>query len=245
MNFLKLRKIYLIDTYEKFQKQYKIDLKSWQNPYKKIKYIYINEIAAIFSFIFFKLNIKPNYITLLNILSAIIILLIFSLDLRNYFYFALFLIFSKNILDNVDGFIARIKKQTSNFGERLDFYSAKIYYFSILICFLLHIINFKNNLFIWIFFISIVVLDFINPGKLFSNFRKKKKINQLKKNILLKFFVFFNYDGRTNIVDLIVLTIFLELLFQKIIFSITLCFFFVFIKIARNLFYFLNYESKR
>ena len=52
MNFLKLRKIYLIDTYEKFQRQYKIDLKSWQNPYKKIKYIYINEIAAIFSFIF-------------------------------------------------------------------------------------------------------------------------------------------------------------------------------------------------
>ena len=58
MNFLKLRKIYLIDTYEKFQRQYKIDLKSWQNPYKKIKYIYINEIAAIFSFIFFKFNIN-------------------------------------------------------------------------------------------------------------------------------------------------------------------------------------------
>lgn len=245
MEFFKIRKIYLAETFKKFKRQYEIDLKSWQNPYKKIKYIFINEFGAIFSFIFFKLNIKPNYITILNILSAITILLIFILDLKNYFFLALFLIFSKNILDNVDGFIARIKKQTSRFGDRLDYYSAKIYYFTILICFFIHIMNFENNFNVWIFFILIVVLDLINPGKKFSYYRKKNKVNQLKKNVLLKLIALLNYDGRTNIVDFIVLVILLELLFQKIIFSIILCFFFVFIKTARNLFYFLNYESRK
>jgi len=238
MELLKIREIYLKDTFEKFQRQYEIDLKSWHNPYKKLKYIFINEAGAIFSFIFFKLNIKPNYITLLNILSALTIFLIFSLNINNYYYFGLFLIFSKNILDNVDGFIARVKKQTSKFGDRLDYLSAKIYYYVILSIFFIHAVNLKNNFYLWMLFIFIIVLDLANPGKKFSKNKKKIKVIKLKKNKFLRLLAFFNYDGRTNIVDFMVLIIFLEFFLQKIIFSIPLCFLFAFIKISRNFFYF-------
>lgn len=237
MEFFKIRKIYLKDTFEKFQRQYKIDLKSWYNPYKKLKYIFINEAGAIFSFIFFNLNIKPNYITLLNILSALTVFLIFLLNINNYYYFGLFLIFSKNILDNVDGFIARVKKQTSKFGDRLDYLSAKIYYYVILSSFFIHTVNFKNNFYLWILFIFIIVLDLTNPGKKLSKNKKKTKVFKLKKNKLLRLLAFFNYDGRTNIVDFMTLIMFLEIILQKIIFSITLCFLFALIKILRNFFY--------
>ncbi len=225
------------DTFEKFQRQYDIDLKSWCNPYKKLKYIFINETGAIFSFIFFNLNFKPNYITLLNILSALTIFLIFSLNINNYYYFGLFLIFSKNILDNVDGFIARIKKQTSKFGDRLDYLSAKIYYYVILSSFFIHSVNLKNNFYLWILFIFIIVLDLANPGKKLPKNKKKTKVFKLKKNKLLRLLAFFNYDGRTNIVDFMILIMLLEILLQKIIFSIILCFLFALIKIIRNFFY--------
>ena len=237
MEFLKIRKIYLKDTFEKFQRQYEIDLKSWHNPYKKFKYIFINEAGAIFSFIFFKFNIKPNYITFLNILSALTIFLIFSLNINNYYYLGLFLIFSKNILDNVDGFIARVKKQTSKFGDRLDYLSAKIYYYVILSSFFIHSVNLKNNFYLWILFIFIIVLDLANPGKKLSKKKKKTKVLKLKKNKLLRLLAFFNYDGRTNIVDFMVLIMLSEFLLKKIIFSYILCFLFALIKISRNFFY--------
>ena len=87
-------------------------------------------------------------------------------------------------------------------------------------------------------FIFIIVLDLANPGKKFSKNKKKIKVIKLKKNKFLRLLAFFNYDGRTNIVDFMVLIIFLEFFLQKIIFSIPLCFLFAFIKISRNFFYF-------
>ena len=166
------------------------------------------------------------------------IFLIFSLNVNNYYYLGLFLIFSKNILDNVDGFIARVKKQTSKFGDRLDYLSAKIYYYVILSSFFIHSVSLKNNFYLWILFIFIIALDLANPGKKFSKTKKKTKVLKLKKNKLLRLLAFFNYDGRTNIVDFMVLIMLSEFLLQKIIFSYILCFLFALIKISRNFFYY-------
>ena len=146
MDYSKLQKLYISDVQAKFKRQYNIDLNgSKANFYIKIKYIYNNYIGALFSYFFIKFNFSPNFITSLNIALGLFGLIIFSIDIDNLKIIALIIFFSKNILDNVDGFVARYLNKTSDFGDKLDLYSALVYYFSVVASLSLNNYYLSNN----------------------------------------------------------------------------------------------------
>ena len=122
MKYLNLQKKYISEVNQKFKKQYSINLgKESTDLYIRLKYIYNNYIGAFFAYISIKLNLSANFITLSNGVFGLTGLVIFSLNLESYKLIAILIFFSKNILDNVDGFVARFKRETSEFGDKLDF----------------------------------------------------------------------------------------------------------------------------
>jgi phosphatidylglycerophosphate synthase len=169
-------------------------------------------------------------------------LLIFLTPIDQYKNVALIIIFSKNILDNVDGYIARKRKLISRFGDKLDLLSGKIFYHTILLCFIFHIFHFNKEIVIFGFYFLIFFLDYFNSNK--SKHYKKKlffeKIKITKKNLLIKLLLILNYNGQTMITDIIVLIISLEIFFQKLIISHYLICIFVLLKILRNTFSYLK-----
>ena len=63
-----------------------------------------------FSYLILKTNITPNFITLFNLFLGVVAFIIFAGDIHQLKILGLIILFSKQILDNVDGFIARKKK---------------------------------------------------------------------------------------------------------------------------------------
>lgn len=243
MKYLKIRNEFLKDTYTKFNKQYNINLELWKpNPYRKIKYIYNNELGSLCSFIAFKLKFTPNLITTINILLAFLSLLIFLTPIDQYKNIALIIIFSKNILDNVDGYIARKRKLISRFGDKLDLISGKIFYHTILLCLIFHIFHFNKEIIVFGFYFLILFLDYFNSNK--SKYYKKKLFSEkkkiTKKNLFIKSLLIFNYNGQTMITDIIVFILSLEIFFQKVILSNYLICIFLLLKILRNMFNYLK-----
>ena len=159
MKFRYIKDNYIKEVQQKFKNNYKIDLGSnSSNKYIVLKYMYNNYLGAIFAFGAIKSNLSANFITYTNIVLAIIGFLVFLLNLENFKYVALLIFFSKNILDNVDGFVARFKKETSEFGDKLDFYSN---FFIILLLASLALNNFYlNHYTILIIVLIIFILDF-------------------------------------------------------------------------------------
>ena len=149
--------------------------------------MYNNYLGAIFAFGAIKSNLSANFITYTNIVLAIIGFLVFLLNLENFKYVAL-LIFSKNILDNVDGFVARFKKETSEFGDKLDFYSALFYYFAVLASLALNNFYLTNHYTILITVLIIFILDFLNPIKFL---KIKQRLLSLKKKYTLTLYIKF------------------------------------------------------
>ena len=223
----------------KFMKQYSINLSRWKpNPYIKIKYIYINELSSFFSYLFFKLNLSPNLITFINIFLAFIATFIFILDIREYFILGIFIFFSKNVLDNADGFIARIRKKTSKIGSTLDMLSGEIYYFGILIslCFHNYYVNYNTDIFYAL--IIIFFLDIFNKFKKVNFKNKKKKL--INQTIIFKILKSINYDGRTIVTDIILVIMILEIFVNQGMISNILIYLFIFPKALRNLYYLLK-----
>ena len=113
MNIIKVREEFIDDITTKYKNQYYINLKSWfPNPYYTLKYKFICEIASILSFFCIKMKITANIVTFKFIFGGACFCN-FCLDITKYKLLAI-LIFSKQILDNVDGFIARKNKSSSN-----------------------------------------------------------------------------------------------------------------------------------
>ena len=67
--------------------------------------MYNNYLGAIFAFGAIKSNLSANFITYTNIVLAILGFLVFLLNLEKFQICCSINIFSKNILDNVDGFL--------------------------------------------------------------------------------------------------------------------------------------------
>ena len=246
MNYFAVRKAFLNDIIKKYRRQYKIDLKKWlPNPYYILKYKYICEISSFFSYLILKTNITPNFITLFNLFLGVVAFIIFAGDIHQLKILGLIIFFSKQILDNVDGIIARKKKITSKFGAHLDEICGHVYYFSIFFSLTFHSYYLSNNNqnILFIGFVALM-LDLIN-----SNFSKKLK--KIKKNyinyFLIKFYLFLkiiNFDGRTIKTDLIILTILVELFYNLNYFSYLLLWIFITPKILRNLYRFLKIVAK-
>ena len=237
MKYFKLRKKFIYQLVEKFKNDYGIYLSWRDSPYIKFKYIYICEIAAFFSYFFFYFNIKPNIITYLNIILAIIASIFFLIGETYLQIISLIIFFSKNILDNVDGFIAREKNLSSRFGASLDKFSGVIYYYSFLTSLIVHNYYLLNEKIILFSVILFLFLDLTN----FKIKRNLNKINYDKKNITFKKILYIlkslNYDGRTKITDITILVIIFELFSNLYVVSTFLIILFLILKIIRNLYY--------
>ena len=234
MKYAIFRKKCFNDVIKKYKVNHKIDLKSWKtNPYIKIKYLYINEISAFVGLIFYKLNISPNTITLANIFFAIVATIIFVFNFESFYILGLLIFFSKNIFDNIDGFIARITNKTSRFGHKLDFFSGIIYYYGVLISLTFHSFFQSKDLNLIYALVLITLSDLFNINK-----TKNKQFikNQIKKKFIYKIYNFFNYDGRTTKTDFILLIILLEKKLNVFNFSYYLIILFLIIKLSRNLY---------
>ena len=224
MRYSIFRKKCFNDVIKKYKVDHKIDLNSWKtSPYIKIKYLYINEISAFAGLIFYKLNISPNTITLANIFFAIVATIIFVFNFESFYILGLLIFFSKNIFDNIDGFIARITNKTSRFGHKLDFFSGIIYYYGVLISLTFHSFFQSKDLNLIYALVLITLSDLFN-------------INKTKNKFIYKIYNFFNYDGRTTKTDFILLIILLEKKLNDFDFSYYLIILFLIIKLSRNLY---------
>ena len=236
MKYLNFRKFFFDNIAKKFNKDYKININSWfPNPYIKLKYKYICEAASIFFYIFLKTNITPNFITIANILFAILASLIFMFNVGELKFLGLFIFFSKTILDIVDGFIAREKKLTSKIGTKLDPICGHIYYYSIFLSLIFHnyYSSYNNKIILLIGFL-VILLDVTNLS--FS--KETKKAGKINKNYFFrKIYIFLkiiNFDGRTSKTDLILFIILIETINNFYIFSQFLIYLFLAPKILRN-----------
>ena len=118
-SYYKIRKLFISDISLKYQKEYKINIHNWlHNPYYTLKYKFICELASIISFLIFKTKITPNFITLINLLFALAAMLIFLFNFEQLIILGIFIFFSKQVLDNIDGFIARKKKNGIQLWKR-------------------------------------------------------------------------------------------------------------------------------
>ena len=238
MNYLTVRKKFINKLVFKFQKDYSIDLRNWkQNPYIRLKYIYISELSALLSFFAFNINLKPNTITYCNIILALLAPVFFIIENGNFIYLSLIIYFSKNILDNVDGFIAREKKLTSKYGAKLDILSGHIYYYSILTSLVIHNYSFSSEKIILIIGFSFLFLDLTYS----KSSKVAQKLNLSRKKILNKkiysFLKLLNFDGRTKITDIIILIILLEVFLNINLLSKIIIITFFSLKVLRNIYY--------
>lgn len=235
--YLKIRKLFILDISNKYKKQYKINIHDWSsNPYYVLKYKFIYELASIISFVIFKTKITPNLITLVNLFLALLAAFIFLFNYIQFKIFGILIFFGKQVLDNIDGFIARKKKLFSVYGKKLDQFCGQVYYYSIIISFIAH--NFhlsKNNIIIFIGAI-IILLDLINIffKKNIKSFKNKTMNNYF--NNKLDYFKFLNFDGRTLKTDFLLFIIIAELSFNFFIISELLIYIFLISKLLRNIY---------
>lgn len=239
MRYISLQKKYVNDVHQKFKKQYSIDLGARsKNLYIRLKYIYNNYIGAFFAYFFIKSNISANTITCINGALGLLALSIFLFNLENLKIIGIIIFFSKNILDNVDGFVARFKNETSKLGDKLDLYSAYVYHFAILISLAVNNFYQSNEIFILMLLIMIIFLDIFNPMRLKKVQRNlknsKKKLYNTSLYTLLRIT---NYDGRTTITDMIILILILEIYFKVFVLSNIILVLFLAFKFSRNIFY--------
>ena len=102
---------------------FKVFKKSRKENSEFFSKIFSNKISPYFSFVFIKLGIKPNIITLLMIPSAIIGGILINLSDFYLKLIGVIFILSINIWDTSDGEVARSTKVFSKNGKFLDLFS--------------------------------------------------------------------------------------------------------------------------
>jgi phosphatidylglycerophosphate synthase len=95
-----------------------------QNPYTFLKARFYMEVSAILVWFLLKAKIKPNTVTIFYGLAGIIGGALLSIPYKWTILAALFIFFTKGILDWSDGHLARATRQTSLMGHILDVYGA-------------------------------------------------------------------------------------------------------------------------
>ena len=252
-DFFLLRKKLYKEIYDKHSKKSKISklmyyqpINNWKkNPYLKLKYFYIIEIANLISFLFIKKNYSPNILTLVNIKLALISFVCLSLPILELNYLSLLIFFSKNIIDYSDGFVARNLKKTSTTGMFLDEWSGFLFYCSFYFSVPIYVYNNTQDLKFIIILILILFFNIINPKlkilsydflkKLkkkeyenithnfmyLSHIKTKKKISF--KESFVKILSMLDYSGRTRYTDLVIVLIFFEIFFNFIFFTKFIC----------------------
>lgn len=95
-----------------------------RNPYTFLKARFYMEASAILVYLLLKTKIKPNAVTIIYGLAGIVGGVLLSIPVNVTIILALFIFFTKGILDWSDGHLARVTGQTSVTGHVLDVYGA-------------------------------------------------------------------------------------------------------------------------
>ena len=158
----------------------------------------VSRIANIFIPIFLILKIKPNIITLINVLLSFVTIVLVNVLGGKFFGHALICYFFCKILDGVDGGVARIIKRKTFFGKFLDsmndafvdslfFLSLSFYCFNLTGNYTLLILGTITpiaNL------MDVLILDKFSALVRWSNVQNKKNFpSYIRKDKLLRFFL--------------------------------------------------------
>lgn len=196
------------------------------SPYSYLKARYYMFFAAVLVYFLQRTSIHPGSITKLYIGFGFLGALLLSIPIPSANYVALFLIFSKGILDWTDGHLARVKGITSLTGHILDVYGALIHSLTFVIglgvyqyFYFDHNNLFLASLFIYPFCYGTLLTKFSNQYILDSmTTENHKKYSQLSKasssikeqhSSVYSFFSLF-LDDRSRTIDVVLLLILFE-----------------------------------
>lgn len=198
-----------------------------KNPYSFLKARYYMLNASLVVYFLQNTSIHANNLTKAYICLGFFSAFLLAIPIDSLNYIALFLIFSKGILDWADGHFARIKNQTSLTGHILDVYGARVHSLTFFIglgfyeFFYLENILFLALLFVYPFFYGTLLTKFSNQyilDEISSDLVAKENINQEsaltpkeRYKEIYSFFVSF-LDDRSRTIDFVLLLILIELL---------------------------------
>tara|TARA_Y100001970_G_scaffold143769_1_gene176656 strand:+ start:2158 stop:2979 length:822 start_codon:yes stop_codon:yes gene_type:complete len=196
------------------------------NPYSFLKARYYMFFSTLIVFFLQKTSIHPNNITKLYIFSGFLSATLLAVPISEAHYFAIFLIFSKGILDWADGFFARLKGKASLTGHVLDIYGANINSITFIVSLGIYeyfyfneSIYFLMTLFIYPFcygtlltkFSNQYILESINSKSFKSHVGTTKPAKSIKESHrgAFNFFSVF-LDDRSRTIDFVLLLIVIE-----------------------------------
>lgn len=130
-----------------------------------------------------KLKLTPNFFTTLSLISVLISAFFYS---QNMIYWAAVLLFIKQILDCVDGSLARLTNQFSKFGGLYDFIGDVIGFIVMTLCMGYAMSTSENNSIYYLYYILMAISVAI--GTLLFNTAKTQYLNNLsgKKDLVKK-----------------------------------------------------------
>ena len=266
MNYLNIRKL-TYKTCRKANKEMNINVDDWLfSPYTFLKNKWLNETAAVITYVIQNTPISPNFISLLYGALGIIGGVFLASGDESLIIAGIIIFFSKIVFDSVDGLLARIKKKTSELGDVLDSWGGVVGVYSFLIGFGMYLYNATQEIhfiYLIILIITIKTLDLRNytyhhlmyniykNNKFYKSLKNNKKNNIKKKQnipgilITLKNFSQSFLDERARTVDSIGLIILIELSYDKIILTNYIYYLIVFKLIAIFLggFYLVYYKE--
>tara|TARA_Y100000590_G_scaffold402422_1_gene488171 strand:- start:1609 stop:2409 length:801 start_codon:yes stop_codon:yes gene_type:complete len=203
-------------------------------PYTKLKFHYSMELASFFIFLLLKTNIRPNTLSLFYSFLGLMGVILFYIDSTVATLIALFIFFSKVIVDWMDGHIARLTNQTSKLGAYLDDWGALVTNTCFQIGISIYLTRITGNYNYYLIALAMVTLSAIDlRNYIFQNSSQKQnllserlkqkettniKINKLF-NVFAKVFSIVRYDGRSRYTDFVILIILFELYFNQVFLS--------------------------
>ena len=197
-----------------------------RNPYSYLKARYYMFFSTTIVYFLQNTAIHPNSITKLYIICGFLSAGLLAIPVKEAHIFAIFLIFSKGILDWADGLLARIKEKTSLTGHVLDVYGAVIHSLTFVVSLgIYEYFYFDENvfflmaLFIYPFCYGTLLTKFSNQYVLdqitaqnFQNHVSSTKPSpsiQARHKGVFKFFTLF-LDDRSRTIDLVLVLLLIE-----------------------------------
>ena len=122
---------------------------------------YVNPIIELGARFFFKLNLKPNHVTMLALILGILTSVFIYFDMN---LIGVLILWISGYLDAVDGAMARNSKLTSSFGTVLDIVCDRIVEVGMIIVLGMKFIDVRFNLIILTVSILISMTIFLTVG---------------------------------------------------------------------------------
>jgi len=198
------------------------------NPYSYLKSRYYMFFASIIVYFLQKTSVHPNNITKAYIALGFLSAFLLAYPSSEAHLIALFLIFSKGVLDWTDGHLARIQGRTSLTGHILDIYGARIH--SVLFVVSLGFYQYyhfdNNEYFLFALFIypfcygtlltkfsyQYILDDMLNKHEVYEKVELQSSVSSNVKDKYGRVYSFFTWflDDRSRTIDFVCLLVLME-----------------------------------